>query len=115
MPAQNDWSLFNLYYPGGYGGYWKQPIPGGLVYPQQVTGGFDLLSTRPFSELSGQYLCSCGHSVNMVKVERDIDVTTGMSVALLCCPSCSTVQRVISPFEDALTTQGSLVNQILFP
>jgi hypothetical protein len=109
----NSWSLYNLYYPGGYGGFWRQPVPGGLVYPQQPTGNFDLLSQVPFSEKTGQYNGSCGHSFNLVKVERDRDVTTGRSVALLCCPSCSTVQRTISPYEDALA--GGLENAILYP
>lgn len=113
MPA-NAWTVGAIYIPGFNGVKWSQP--GGIgtpVFPQAVTGGFDLLSTRPFNELTSQYIGVCGHPFNSCMVFRDIDVNTGQSVALLCCPSCTTVQRTISPYQDALS--NGLQNAILYP
>jgi hypothetical protein len=115
--AVNDWTVGNLYpSPGGIGGFWKQPIPGGLVYPQQVTANSDQLKIEPYCELTGQFMGSCGHSFNMCYVFREYDYTTNSSVALLCCSSCGCIQRTISPFEDALMgNSGALLNSVLFP
>jgi len=52
MPS-NDYVVGALYLPGGPGGFWTQP--GGVgtpVLPRQVTGGFELLTTEPFNELT---------------------------------------------------------------
>lgn len=118
MAQTNDWSLYNLYPPnGGIGGIWSQPVPEGLVYPQQVTANSNLFTTLPFSELTGQYVGSCGHSFNACQVFREYDYENETSVALLCCGTCGCVQRTIAPFEAALvgSTPASLANQILFP
>lgn len=115
MPA-NDFVLGALYVPNFNGIPWSQPGgPYSPVFPKNITGGFDLLSTVAFNTLTGQYIGVCGHSFNQVVVFRDFDYETGMSVAILGCPQCSCVQRVIEPYSDALTTEGSLVNQILYP
>lgn len=112
--ATNDWIVGALYVPNYNNVAWSQPGGAGTpVYPQQVTGGFNLLATKPFNELTGQYIGVCGHSFNMCTVFRDIDVNTGESMALLCCPSCSCVQRTISPFSDAVS--NGLQNAILYP
>jgi hypothetical protein len=116
--ATNDWAVGNLYPPnGGINGIWSQPTPGGLVFPQQVTASIDLFSTKPYSELSGQFIGSCGHSFNACMVFREYDVETSSSVALLTCPLCGCVQRTIEPYEAALvgSTPASLANQILYP
>lgn len=113
----NDWTVGALYDPGFNNVEWSQPGgPNTPVSPAQVTGGFDLLSIKPFNERTGQYIGVCNHSFNECFVFRDIDKDNGgVSVALLCCPICSCVQRTISPFEDAVTTEGSLIFQILYP
>lgn len=117
MAGQNDWTVGNLYpSPGGIGGFWKQPDPGGLVYPQQVRASSDYLSVKPFSELTGSFIGSCGHSFNQVYVFREYDYDNDVSVALLCCNLCGCVQRTISPFEAALMgNEGSLQNALLYP
>jgi hypothetical protein len=118
MAQTNDWSLYNLYPPnGGIGGIWTQPIAGGLVFPQQVTANSNLFTTEAFSELTGQFVFSCGHSGNMIYCVREYDYENEISVALLCCCLCGTVQRTISPFEAAVTgsSPSSLANQILYP
>lgn len=113
----NDWAIGKLYIPnGGPGGFWKQPVPGGLVYPQQVTGNASILTVLPFNEKTGTYVFGCGHSVDYVTVYTDYDFTIDETVALLACPMCSFVQRAISPASDALMgSQGSLQNAILYP
>lgn len=116
--ATNDWSLYNLYPPnGGINGIWSQPEPGGLVYPQQVRANSDLFTTEPFSELTGQYIGSCGHSFSACMIFREYDYENETSVALLCCEICGCVQRTISPYEDAVLGNGinSLTNSILYP
>lgn len=117
MPA-NDWVVNGLYPPPkGIGQIWSQPDgPGGLVFPQQVTASSDLLSIKPFSETTGVYIGSCGHSFNMCTVFREYDYDNETSVALLCCNLCGCVQRTIVPFEAALIgNSGALLNSILYP
>ena len=113
MPV-NDWKLNALYLPGGPGGFWTQPVPGGPVYPQQVQANSDILTTEPFSDLSGTDIGGCGHSFNSVTVYRDHDYETGLSVALITCPLCSFVLRRIEPFEKAIGG-NNLVYAILTP
>jgi hypothetical protein len=115
MPA-NAWQVGAVYDPKYNSVAWSQPGgPGTQVFPAQVTGGFDLLSNVPFNERTGQYTGTCQHSFNECAVFRDYDYTNNVSVALLCCPVCSCVQRTLEPYEAALTTQGSLINVILYP
>ena len=102
MPS-NSWAVGTLYPPGGLNNIkWSQPGGAGtLVYPQQQTG-VDYFSTKPFSELSGQFSCGCGHFVNEPLIQREWDFVTDSSVALICCPMCGYVQYTLEPFEDAL-------------
>lgn len=103
MPA-NNWQIGALYPPGGLNGIaWKQPIPGGLVYPQQVTG-VDYYSVQPFSELSGLMSSPCGHFFNYPLVQREYDYLTESSVALIQCPLCGYLIYTLEPFESALNT-----------
>lgn len=113
-----DWEIGALYIkPNGPGGYWTQP--GGVgttVFPQQVQANSNILTTEPFTELSGNYVFGCGHSQNMGTIYVDTD-GDGTLVALIACSLCSFVQRYISPASDALgpSTAASLQNAILFP
>jgi len=103
MPS-NTWAQGALYpSPGGLGGFWEQPTPGGLVYPQQRSGG-PYLSIEPFTEFSGVFRSLCGHSLNYPLVQREYDYNTGSSVALICCSLCGVVNWSIEPFEAALDT-----------
>lgn len=118
MPA-NTWAIGALYIPnGGPGGFWTQP--GGIgttVYPMQVQANSNILSIEPFTEKSGTYIVGCGHSVNLMQVYTDVDYTDGESVAILACPMCSFVQRIIKPASAALgpSNDASLINSILYP
>lgn len=112
---ENAWQIGSLYpLVGGQGGFWTQPAgPYSPVFPQQQTNNTDILSSVPFNELTGQYMGVCGHSFNMCMVFREYDYDNETSVALLCCPSCGTVQRSIAPFSEAVG--GDLQNMILYP
>jgi len=69
---------------------WVQPGgPGTLVYPQQSQG-----------QKSALYSLGCGHWVNTLEVFEEYDPDTGIQVALLCCPACSYIQQIISPYEN---------------
>lgn len=113
----NDWTLGTLYVPGGLPGYFTQPGgPNTPVFPAQVQASSAYLSIKPFTEYTGVYIFGCEHSANECMVFRDWDYETGMSVALLCCPLCSFLQRTIEPFEDAVMgNAGALLNSILYP
>jgi len=48
-------------------------------------------------------------------VFRDLN-DEGVAVAIICCPICTFISRVITPYEDALMgTAGALLNSILYP
>ena len=112
MPA-NDWMVGEIYVKNYNGIPWSQPGgPFTPVFPQQVTGNSNLLSVTPFNELTGVYMGNCNHSFDQVVVFRDYDYTQSSSVALLSCPLCSTVQRVIEPYE---AIQDPLINAVLYP
>ena len=104
MPA-NSWQVGALYPPGGPNNVkWSQPGGiGTIVLPQQQTG-VDYFSTKPFSELSGQFASPCGHYQNMPLIQREWDYETNSSVALICCELCGYVAYTIEPFEAALNT-----------
>lgn len=107
-----DWTVGTLYIPGGLPGYFTQPAGQfGQVFPAQVQSSSELLSIKPYSELSGQFIFGCQHSANECMVFRDIK-EDGEAVALLCCPLCSYISRYL-PYEQAL--RNSLQDAILFP
>jgi hypothetical protein len=116
--ATNTWILGTLYLqPHGPNGYWRQPggpytevFPAQVVQPNSTIAPF---STAPVSEQTGVMSFPCGHFVDMPMIYRDIDVTTGKSVALVTCPQCSIIAQAISPYEAwANTTNGYA---IVFP
>ena len=113
MPV-NDWTVGTLYNPNFNYIRWTQPGgPYSKVLPvTQVTGNADLFTTKPFSELSGTYLFGCGHSVDQVMLQIDWDYQNSVQVALICCPTCSYLSRVISP---ASLAYNPLINAILTP
>lgn len=115
----NDYIVGALYpLNGGKGGIWSQPDgPFSPVYPQQEFGNTDYFSTLSFNERTGAYVNVCSHSSNYVEVIREYDYENGISVALICCALCNAVDRVIVPFEAAVTGSSnySLADAILYP
>lgn len=103
--ATNRWQVGALYPPGGLNNIaWRQPDGvGGLVYPQDVSGG-GYFEVTPFNERTSIFTVGCGHGVNSALVQREYDYNTNQSVALICCEKCGFVQATISPFENALNT-----------
>lgn len=119
MPA-NTWQIGTFYIqPNGPNGYWHQPGGPGtpVIPPLQVQANSELLSIEPFTEKTGVYIFGCGHSVNRAQIYTDWDYETEMTVALIACPMCSFVQRIIEPASDALGPgiAASLINSILYP
>ena len=101
MPM-NDWQIGQQWDPRYNGIAWTQP--GGIgtkVYPQEVTGNSNLFTTLPYNELTGTFIFGCGHSADQVYLQMDYDYMSDQQVGLICCPVCSFVQRVISPWTEA--------------
>ena len=92
-------------YKGGYlfgQKIWNQPVPGGLVYPQLPTqfpqqnqGYYQQVMSYP-----SLYVAGCGHPFNCFEVFEAYDAYAGVQVALLCCPMCSYIQEIISPYVN---------------
>lgn len=91
---------------------WTQSAPFEKVYPQQVTANSDLFVVTPFTEYSGVYIFGCGHSVDNVLLQIDWDYDNSVQVALILCPTCSYLSRVISP---ATLAYDPITNAILYP
>lgn len=110
----NDWTVGVQYDPSFNNVQWSQPGgPGTQVFPAQVSGGFDLLSTKEFNSRTGQYIFGCQHSGNYCFVVKALDEVSGQDVALICCCQCSYVNRYIIDFQTAMT--NSLIDGILYP
>ena len=113
MPA-NDWTIGVPYSFTWNSVPWSQPGgPNTTVYPKQVTGNSDYLSTKPYNELTGVFMFGCGHSADQCLVLQDYDYNVSDSVALVCCPLCSCVSRTITPYSQAVT--NSLQDAIIYP
>lgn len=104
MPFENLLPPGSLYAKNFNGVAWYQLIPGGTVYPQQNVGNQYQFSPVPgmiiWSENSGLWYFGCGHSVMEPMIFRDHDDMLGVSVAVICCPMCSYIQRYQSPYES---------------
>jgi hypothetical protein len=91
--------------PGSGGFGFTQPGPAGSpVLPPQVSDPSSVIapfSTTPVFSATGQFSFICSHIENMPVIYRDFDYETGMSVALVVCPTCSCVSGVIRPYEAA--------------
>ena len=102
MPT-NDWQVGGIYNPNWNGIKWTQP--GGLFSPvlpiTQVQANSNLLTTEPFSELTGTFRLGCLHSVDQMMLQLDYDYISQVQVMLVLCPTCSYVSRVISPASEA--------------
>ena len=77
---------------------WTQPGgPGTTVYPQ----AYD--SARGFLEAplnpTGQYVPGCGHASNILRIWEVYDSDTNQQAALICCPVCTFIVRIIEPYS----------------
>jgi hypothetical protein len=82
---------------------WSQPDGANTtVYPTENTGPFTAYPVpgQMFAENSGMWFFGCGHSVMLPLVFRDYDNMLGESVAVICCPMCTFIQRYQSPYES---------------
>ena len=94
----NSWTIGTMYVrPNGPNGLFRQPGgPGTQVFPAQVTGT-DYFSTRPFSELSGQWVAGCGHFQDYPTLQNEYDEVSGKQVVLVLCSVCSWIQYSTTP------------------
>lgn len=72
------------------------------MFPQQQNGEFlnYPVPGTPFIEETGIYFSGCGHSVDYAKIFMDHDNMLDISAAVVCCPMCSYIQYLISPYES---------------
>lgn len=121
MATQNRWAIGEMYYGGLVGGqvFFTQPGgPGTQVFPTQENGqpwlSWPAAGVIPFNEQAAAWwIPGCLHSIKSIKVIREWDYTTNMSVALLCCEVCSYVQRTMEPFESWFQNSPSNANVII--
>ena len=76
---------------------WKQPIPGGLVYPQLPTEfptQYQGYQQAPMSYPS-LYVLGCGHPSNCLEVFEAYQPSLGTQVALICCGQCSFISQIL--------------------
>lgn len=76
---------------------WSQPNGRWTeVFPQQydsAAGEFE-----PPLIPYGMYRLGCGHASNILAIFKEYDSDTGEQVALICCPVCTFLQQIISPY-----------------
>src|SRR5579872_948859 len=92
-------------YPNWNNIAWTQPGgKGTAVFPAQTNGPFTAYPVpgQVIDDL-GQalWLFGCGHGVDVIRVFKDFDPTTGLSAACICCSVCSYIQYLVEPAEDA--------------
>lgn len=102
MPLAN---LFvgSLYQRNYNGTAWSQPGgPGTTVFPQQqinVPFAAYPVPGQVWMENSGLWNSPCGHWFNAPRIQMDHDDMLGQSAALVLCPLCSYIIRIIEPFS----------------
>ena len=42
----------------------------------------------------------CGHGADLPRIFKDYDTGTGLSAAVVCCPICSYIQKLIEPYTE---------------
>ena len=62
----------------------------------------------PMNEFTGRFRPGCGHSINSYEIIEA--AVNGAPAALICCPLCRFIQRIITPY-DAI--HDDLINQII--
>lgn len=93
-----------LYRANYNGTAWSQPGgPGTTVYPQQNDGPFTNYPVPgQFIIEAGESLwrAACGHGFDYPVVFKDFDDATGLSAAVVACPLCSLITRLIEPYNQ---------------
>lgn len=106
MASQNRWTPGRMYFPGGPNGFFTQPgDPFTQVFPTQANAipwEAYPISGLILNEYNPWWSPSCQHATKVWRIIKEWDYDTNMSVALVCCNTCSMVQSYIEPFEEWL-------------
>lgn len=106
--ATNRWQLGVMYEQGLLNGkpFWTQPGgAGSQVFPTQKNAepwpeypipGLVISEFQPWVPIG------CLHSIKFYSIVKEWDYDTDMDCALITCPICSYVQRVIKPYDLVL-------------
>lgn len=112
MPLAN---LFvgSLYIQNYNGTAWSQPGgPGTTVYPQQQIGtnyaAYPVVG-QIWAENSGLWVAGCGHWFDCVRVFHDYDNMLESSAAVICCPLCSFLIRLIEPYDQIYNVNDNMI------
>ena len=94
-------SIGSLYYPRWNNIAWNQPVPGGTVYPQQNDGpfGYPVAGINMQEQGSGLWTGGCGHWYDCATIWKDVNDFTNTNVAIIGCPLCSYVFKIIEPYS----------------
>lgn len=58
------------------------------------------------------WIFGCGHGADEPRIFRDFDSGTGLSCAIVACPICTYIMRLIEPYE---TYTNPITNPIVIP
>lgn len=109
-------TIGSLYIPNYNNTPWSQP--GGVgttVFPQEKLGvTWEEYPVPGQTWFEGGMLWSfgCGHWADFPVIFKDYDSNTSMSAAVICCPLCSYLNRLIEPYEEI---SNPLTNLIVIP
>jgi hypothetical protein len=92
--------------------YIKWTQPGGpftTVYPQEENSIYNppqnpIPPGQFFCEATGLWVAGCGHFYDCAHIFMDQDSDTSVLAAVGCCPLCSYIQFIISPYSDISDT-----------
>lgn len=92
---------------------WSQPGgPNTQVLPQQKIGvnytDYPVVG-QIWAENSGLWVFGCGHWANLPAIFMDYDNMLESSAAVVCCPLCSFLQRLIEPFPEIFDPNQNLI------
>ena len=76
--------------------------PGNLppTYTQPGGVGTPVFPQQPLGERSAQYSFGCSHFFNIPRIWQVYDPDTEEQAALICCPLCGYIQRIIEPYSE---------------
>jgi hypothetical protein len=83
------------------GTFYLNPVRSGVrVWTQPGGPGTQVFPAQPQGEHAALYALICAHWINCLEVFEQYDPVTKQQAAILCCPMCSTVQRIIIPYAN---------------
>ena|SRR5882762_8908386 len=104
----NRWTVGAMYQGGLVSGLPFFTQPGGVgtqVFPSQQNAQ-PWVEYPVIGEVINEYQPwwppGCLHSVKFWKIYKEFDYVTQLSCALICCPICTYVQRVVEPYDEIL-------------